>query len=318
MTGPLVTIAIPTLRRLAYLAEAVESALGQTWPHLEVLVGDDGTTTEIPEWCHTRAARDPRLRYHRNARNLGYAGNLNAIAGRGTGEFIVLMGDDDRLLPRFVATLVAAATPATAVVFCNHHVIDADGRRLDEETARVTRQYHRAELAPGTVENPSVRAWQMAIFPSAAMVRRDDLMRLRLHEDLSSPDIEFFIRLATEGKRFEFVPEYLAEYRVHLQSVTAGGLWNDRLVSRLLPIQTTADVEPFKRELLEHLLINAVSRCLQQGDWRTARQFLGNDYYPRASRRLMYLTQQACATLPPPVGAKLYRAMASFKHAAGY
>ena len=79
---PLVSIAIPTYDRLQYLKEAVASALSQTYERVEVIIGDDGPTNSIRAWCETVAMRDARVRYRRNARNLGLAGNWNALADR--------------------------------------------------------------------------------------------------------------------------------------------------------------------------------------------------------------------------------------------
>src|SRR5437867_111339 len=111
VTGQLVSIAIPTVDRFSYLIEAVEAALAQTWPHIEVLVGDDGDSPQIRDWCSQRSRADARLRYEKNHRRLGIARNWNAMAARACGEFIVFQGDDDRLLPQFVATLMNATTP---------------------------------------------------------------------------------------------------------------------------------------------------------------------------------------------------------------
>src|SRR5205823_4995333 len=154
----------------------------------------------------------------------------------------------------------------TTLVFCNHYVIDATGRRLDNETARVTRIYGRADLRGGVVANAAVCAWQMSLCPSAVLVRRDDVVRLRFHDELNSPDIELFIRLAHENASFVFVPEYLAEYRMHEASMTGSGLRNDCLASRLVAIDVPAAIEPLKARLLRGLLVNAVSRSLQHGD----------------------------------------------------
>ena len=66
---------------------------------------------------------------------------------------------------------------------------------------------------------------------SASLLRTTDLQGLRFREDLNTPDVEFFIRLARQGARFIFVPEYLMEYRIHLGAVTASGLWTEELVT---------------------------------------------------------------------------------------
>jgi glycosyltransferase involved in cell wall biosynthesis len=310
----LVSIGIGVVDRLAYLKEAVQAALAQTWPHIEVLVGDDGDSGAVQEWCLRLAEQDGRLKYHHNDRRLGIAGNWNAIAGRAAGEFIVLPGDDDRLLPQFVEQLLAAATPETALVFSNHHIIDAGGRRVPDETDRISRRYHRSLLHAGQVE-ASACAWRLAICPSAALVRRRALVQLGFGDDLTSPDVDLFIRLASEGARFDFVPEYLAEFRQHPQNLTNAGLRHDTLLARLLAVRVAPDIEPLKHELLGHLAVTAASRYLERGDRVAARRLLQSGYYPASSRRLSYVAHLTCACLPGSIGTALYKTILQVKRA---
>lgn len=301
----LVSVGIGVVDRVEYFKEAVQGALAQTWPHIEVVVGDDGTCAAIRDWCLRLARQDPRLKYQRNDRSLGIAANWNAIVARASGEFVVFPGDDDRLLPTFVERLLSVATSDTALVFSNHHIIDADGRRVPEETERITRHYRRSALPVGQVD-ASACAWRLAICPSATLVRRRDVVRLGFGADLTSPDVELFIRLASEGARFDFVPEHLAEFRQHPLSLSNAGLRHDTLLERLVDIPVAPDVEPLKHELLEHLAVTAVSRCLERGDCLAARRFLQSGYYPKASRPGAYMTQRACAMLPDQMGSALY------------
>src|SRR5258706_15173636 len=118
-TSPLVTVAVPTFSRFEYLKEAVASALSQTYENIEVLIGDDGTTDAIHEWGQSLAQRDPRVRYQRNEQNLGLAGNWNAVTDAARGEFLIIIGDDDRLLPAFVETLIGLVDPSGQVAFAN-------------------------------------------------------------------------------------------------------------------------------------------------------------------------------------------------------
>src|SRR5918911_1825747 len=112
----LVSIAIPTFNRLDYLKEAVASALAQTYERVEVLIGDDGREEAIRAWGEEIARRDARVRYRRNPYNLGLAGNWNALADAARGEFLVIIGDDDRLLPEFVETLIDVIQSTAAQV----------------------------------------------------------------------------------------------------------------------------------------------------------------------------------------------------------
>lgn len=315
--NPLVTIAVPTLSRLHYLREAVASALAQDYPNVEVLIGDDGGDEALGAWCRSLAAREPRVRYRRNPRRLGLAGNWNALADAARGEFICIIGDDDRLLPGFAGTLAAALRPPSAVAFSNHYVIDGRGERLAAESLRLTRQYGRHLIAAGEVPDAAEVVWRNSVPMSAALLRTADVRRLRFKEDLNTPEIELFIRLAEEGARFVFVPEYLAEYRSHPQSATSAGLMSERLAERLLQIRVAPGAEQYKRRFMAPLLVNAVSRCLQQGRREAARAFLGSEYYPRPLRRgagrvsaraaVSFLVQGACAALPARLGCPAYR-----------
>jgi GT2 family glycosyltransferase len=178
------------------------------------------------------------------------------------------------------------------------------------------------------LEDAEAAAWGQSIPMSASLLRTADLQRLRFREDLNTPDIEFFIRLALQGARFVFVPEYLMEYRIHLGAVTASGLWTEELVECLTPIEVKPEIEPYKRRLLIPMVVNAVSRCLQRGNMERARAFLRNKYYPRGLRvgwdengapephdedgpalrhALGRFLQGFCANLPAPVGSPIYR-----------
>ncbi len=336
MTG-LVSIIIPTFDRPLYLREAIDSSLAQKHREVEVLVFDNGTLEETRAIGEAAMQSDSRVRYRRNERNLGMSGNFNALAAAAKGEFLVAIGDDDRLLPDFLSRLLAAMQPDVRVAFANHYLIDADGRRLEQESIAYSRQYGRDAIPAGLLANPEPAAWRQSIPMSASLLRTQDMRRLGFREDLNTPDAEFFIRLAHEGARFVFVPDYLMEYRIHLGAVTAGGLWSEQLVECLTPLEVRPEVEPYKRQFLTPMVVNAVSRCLQQGEMERARAFLRNKYYPRGQRlpqgntverplssasvladhdaagsplryALGRFLQGFCANLPAAVGSPLYRA----------
>ena len=309
----LVTIAIPTYDRLEYLKEAVASARTQTHGEIEILIGDDGTSQEIKTWAESIAGLDSRVRYQRNKRNLGLAGNWNALADAASGEFILIIGDDDRLLPNFVEGLIKLIHADVSVAFSNHFLIDSDGRRLDQESIAWTSRYHRDRLPAGPVADAAACVWHNSVPISAAVLRTRDVQRLRFKEDLNTPEIEFFARLANEGAQFVFTPDYLAEYRTHPASATTAGLRSEALAERLCDIPVPAHVEPIKREFMAGVLVDAVSRCLRRGDREAAHEFLRSAYYPHGARgwkpAVTYLAQAVCANLPAPVGCGAYRLM---------
>jgi glycosyltransferase involved in cell wall biosynthesis len=326
----LVTIAIPTFDRPAYLEQAVASALAQTYPHIEVIVGDNGCGEAMKGWA-PEVAGDPRLVYQQNPRNFGMSGNFNALADAARGEFLTAIGDDDRLLPDFVSRLMQEMKPEVTLAFCNHFLIDRYGNRLDLQSREQTCRYSRDHLSEGVLENAQVAAWQQAMALSATLMRTADMRRLRFREDLNTPDAEFFIRLAQEGGKFAFVPDYLAEYRVHVGATSSAGLCSEVLVEYLLPLEVSAAVEPYKERLLGPLMMNAVSRCLRQGERERARKLLNSHYYPLGAPRnrtalsakeriaeatehaVKYGLQHICASLPTAIGSPTYRVVRAAK-----
>ncbi len=311
---PLVTIAIPTVSRFSYLKEAVNSGLAQTYENVEVLIGDDGSSDAIRDWSHNLANKDRRVRYHRNSEALGLAGNWNSLVDLARGDYIVIIGDDDRLLPQFVEQLLALIDASISVVFANHYLIDANGRRLQKESIECTQRYKRDKLPAGILADASVSVWQNSIPMSAALVRTADLKKLRFKEELNTPEIEMFARLAQESGPFVFTPEYLSEYRVHGSSATAAGLHSEKLVGYLAGIAVSRVVEPYKRDFMEALLVEAVGRSLKQKKPSTARNLLRHEYYPR-SRILPFCIQALCANLPVPIGSNAYRVLSWLKNA---
>jgi glycosyltransferase involved in cell wall biosynthesis len=315
----LVTIAIPTYDRLEYLKEAVASARTQTHGEIEILIGDDGTSREIDEWSRAISSLDSRVRYQRNKRNLGMAGNWNALVDAARGELIVIIGDDDRLLPNFVESLVKLIHVDVNVAFSNHFLIDSEGRRLNQESIAWTSRYHRDRLPVGIVADAAACVWHNSVPISAALLRTRDAQRLRFKEDLNTPEIEFFARLANEGAQFVFTPAYLVEYRTHPASATTNGLRSETLAARLCDIPVPAHVEPIKREFMAGVLVDAVSRCLRRGNREAAHEFLRSTYYPHGARGLKpavtYVAQAVCADLPSGIGSGAYRLMQRAKAA---
>src|SRR5450432_836002 len=121
--SPLVSILIPTFDRPHYLKEAIDAALAQTYRNVEVLVFDNGTLDKTLSVGQAAAQLDPRVTFRRNERNLGMSANFNALADAARGEFVVAIGDDDRLLPEFVERLVHVMTPDMRVAFSNNYLI---------------------------------------------------------------------------------------------------------------------------------------------------------------------------------------------------
>ena len=107
MTGaPVVSVVIPTYNRASLVGRAVGSVLGQTFPDLEVVVVDDGSTDGTEE--AVRAVGDGRVRYLRHEANRGVAAARNTGMAHARGEYVAFLDSDDVWLPEWVEAHLAA------------------------------------------------------------------------------------------------------------------------------------------------------------------------------------------------------------------
>ena len=124
--NPRVSVIIPTYNREAYLAEAVESVLAQTYDHYEVIVADDGSTDGTPERV---AGFGESVRYLR----LPHVGWPSVVRNRALeiarGELVAFLDDDDRWHPKKLQYQVPlfAGEPALGFAYSDLRLLTAAG-----------------------------------------------------------------------------------------------------------------------------------------------------------------------------------------------
>lgn len=96
MTQPLISVIIPSYNHADYVCQAVESALVQSYPHLEVIVVDDGSTDDTKERL---VPFSNRIRYV-HQRNQGLSAARNRGINEAQGEYIAFLDSDDAFHPR--------------------------------------------------------------------------------------------------------------------------------------------------------------------------------------------------------------------------
>src|ERR1039457_2569288 len=96
---PKVSVLIPVYNGERHLAECLESVLAQDFNDLEILLADDGSRDGSAKIIENFAARDPRIRWWKNPRNLGLTANTNVCIRAAQGEYLKFIHQDDRLLP---------------------------------------------------------------------------------------------------------------------------------------------------------------------------------------------------------------------------
>jgi len=308
-------VAIATFCRSRLLREAIESIMIQSYRHLEILVRDDGNDLKTEKLMADFVKRDRRIQYEKNAKHLGISETWTCLLGEARGEYVMILGDDDRLMPDGIAIFVENLAMETALVFSNHYVINERGERTDEFTRRFTLDFGRADLAPGKQTEAEKLVWRNAIPFHSALFRTDYARQIGFRKDLNTPDFEFLLRFARVYPRFIFEPRFLTEIRYHTSGNRASGLENDRLVEYLMGFPVVRDIEPLKRTFIGDRIANAVSRLILSGKMGEAKSLFRSSYYS-GSRKFSVagVVQFLALHLPPVVGERFYRFIYQIKH----
>ena len=200
----LVSAVIPTYNHGALVPEAVESALAQTWPNLEVIVVDDGSTDDTP----ARLARfENRIKIIRQD-HLGPAVARNAGIRASRGEWIGFLDSDDLWMPEKIARCVAALKDSrdagVAYTAVRIHELDT-GRKYP--------------LPQYTMSGNLARDLFLeckGVNTSTLVVSRTALDKAGLFDEefFRAQDWDLMVRLAEECD-YVHVPEILTERRLH-------------------------------------------------------------------------------------------------------
>lgn len=131
---PQVSVGIPTYNRAGMLRESIESVLTQTFPDFELIISDNASQDATESVV--RSFSDPRIRYARNATNLGHRANMNQCLRLARGRYITILFDDDMMMPENLAAKVEvlAANPDVGLVHSKYHIIDDQGRIIEFNT----------------------------------------------------------------------------------------------------------------------------------------------------------------------------------------
>jgi len=206
---PKVTIGLPVYNGENYLAPAIESVLKQTYGDFELFISDNASTDSTRDICLDFAARDPRVVYHRQDRNIGAALNHNFCGRRATGKYFKFAAHDDLLEPEYLARCVAPLEEHPDAVLCQSRT-----RIVGDEGEGIAVHY------PGLESSSAAERFGVVILKPHwcvevyGLIRTSALARTNLEAPYFGGDKVLLAELALLGK-FLHVPEPLFINRDH-------------------------------------------------------------------------------------------------------
>ena len=219
----LVSIIVPVYNRSIYLKQAIQSAIGQTYQNIEIIVSDD-CSPDSPE-AIVKSFDDPRIRFRRNQKNLGVASNIISAVKEARGKYVASLNDDDVWNENFLEKLVPQLENNQDLVlaFCDHYIIDSDGNIDNKATEECTRMWKRHELKEG-IYQPfyKIALVNQAVPSSVAAVIRKNAVDWDNFPFQAGPfwDLYLTYMACRNGGGAYYCPERLSKYRVHELSET--------------------------------------------------------------------------------------------------
>lgn len=210
-TQPSVSIGMPVYNGELFIKHALDSILAQTFSDFELIICDNASTDGTQAICEDYAARDSRIRYYRNAENIGAANNFNRTVELSSGKYFKWAAHDDVLDPTFLERCVAVldADPGVAVAFSRVQVIDDSGAVVQDYDVTLRTDD----------PQPHVRMHDLLWVPNRfyqvfGLMRADLLKKTRLIEPYSASDRVLVLGMAMFG-RIHDIPENLFQARKH-------------------------------------------------------------------------------------------------------
>jgi GT2 family glycosyltransferase len=228
--GPLTSVVVINLNGSNYLPDCLSSLVSQTYPHLEILVADNGSIDDSA----AVAARYP-VRWEPLGRNYGFAAGNNLGAARAKGEIVVFVNNDMRFDPMFIEKLVEPFLNDPSVFSTDARQLDWNGEHQLHLASRLKPISLTAALGRGGGLLPRHDLEQLVVQSTCDVVQAcagNMAVRRAMFEELGGFDIGFPIgwedtdicwQAWLRGWRTVFVPEAVCWHHVSMSSATAAG-----------------------------------------------------------------------------------------------
>ncbi|MDB5980802.1 MAG: glycosyl transferase, group 2 family protein [Pseudomonas sp.] len=207
---PLVSVIIASYNHGPYIEQSILSVLAQTYPHIELLVVDDGSTDDSVE--RIRRLQNEHGFDFRVQENQGLTRTLNGAIARSKGSLIAPFGSDDIMLPDRIATQVAHMDGKPEVGICagNIELIDAQGNLYPEKRQRRDVPFRRMDFEDVFLE--------LKPYPPAPtlLIRREALDKVGGFDlDIRLEDLLIELKITRAGYFIDGLGVLMARYRKH-------------------------------------------------------------------------------------------------------
>lgn len=211
MKQPLISVIMPVYNAEAYLKEAIDSILEQTFTDFELIAIDDGSVDGSRKLLEHYAKVDPRIKVVIHKQNMRLVATLNDGLSLAQGEYIARMDSDDMSFPkRFELQVdILQRMPQVVLVAGTYEIIDEEGEFIYREVIPVNdRDIKRTMFLRNPIAHGSV------------MFRRSAIEQVGGYIDYGpTEDFELWTRMATIGE-FQGMEETIFRWRINTKGIS--------------------------------------------------------------------------------------------------
>ncbi|HHW38560.1 MAG TPA: glycosyltransferase family 2 protein [Bacillales bacterium] len=242
MEKPLVSVVIPAYNRPDTLKLAIESALEQSYPNIEIIICDDSSDDRVKEMIET-SFDSSTLKYYKNERNL-FLENWHKCYALATGEFINYLMDDDLFHKEKIKKMMYFFTEFADITLVTSYrqTINEFGDLL-VPTGATAKVFKETRILNGKLLGNIALTQYLNIIgePTTVLFRKKDLnepfgcykgKQYSLINDMAS-----WLSLLSKGKAV-YIPEALSYYRLHpkqnnkkMKGTTLFSQWLDIIIA---------------------------------------------------------------------------------------
>jgi glycosyltransferase involved in cell wall biosynthesis len=235
---PLISIGIPTRNRINYLKEAVKSILDQTYQNIEIIISNNASIDNTKEWLDS--LNSLKVKVIHQSEDIGMVSNWNICVAASTGNFFLLLSDDDYLDTNFLFEMVSVTNTGenpNSLIFGNLVVVSDFDKKTStgNNRRRLGKKYFEDVLPTNFVIN--FLLGNMEIYPCCILFNVNDLKKINNFPksyNLAS-DASAWIRILINSNINEvpFAENAISYYRKHDSSATIStkkSLWAHELL----------------------------------------------------------------------------------------
>lgn len=240
---PLVSIIIPAYKE-SFFREALNSALSQDYPSLEIVIGDDSLSGVIGHEVSSASLKTTiPIRYSKNTPGLGELKNLESLIRQAHGEYIKILYDDDVIEPTCTSALVnAIEIPGVILATSRRRRINEVGETLDDILATIPPVAEDAILNGNDIVSFACdNSFNFIGEPSIILCRReslltlmdasDGLVLLNGYEMTYFGDVSIYMKMLQKG-HLAYLVQPLSAFRLSSEQSTNDALGTPEIVQR--------------------------------------------------------------------------------------